>query len=60
MLGNADTGIAGLVTDAGVRADLIEHTLVEDGIFASHALLQFPAPTNSHVHKGVKLHGVLL
>src|SRR6266850_3503374 len=60
MFRDADTGIAGLVAQPGVRTNLIEHTPIEDGIFAGHALLQFSPPANSHVHEGVKLHGILL
>src|SRR4030095_6657610 len=60
MFWDADTCIAGLVAQPCILSNLIEHTLVEDRIFAGHALLQFPAPANSHVHEGVKLHNILL
>src|SRR4030095_1268604 len=60
MFWDADASIACLVAQARVCPDLIEHAPVEDRIFAGHALLQFPAPANGHVHEGVKLHGVLL
>src|SRR5262249_31679960 len=60
MFRDADTGIAGLVAQPGIRTNLIEHTLVEDGILAGHALLQLLAPANSDVHEGVKLHSILL
>src|SRR5262245_66021337 len=60
MFRDADASIAGLVAQPGVGTNLIEHALIEDGIFPGHALLQFPAPANSHVHEGVKLHGILL
>src|SRR5262244_1975823 len=57
---DADASIAGLVAQPCILSNLIEHTLVEDGIFASHALLQFSAPANSDVHEGVKFHSILL
>ena len=60
MFWDADASIACLVAQARVCTNFIEHALVEDRIFASHALLQFPTPANGHVHEGVKLHGVLL
>src|SRR5262249_51420823 len=60
VLWNADPGIAGLVTYTCVLANLIQHALIENGVLASHALLQFTAPANCHIHEGVKFHGVLL
>jgi len=39
MFRDADASVAGLVAQPGVRTNLIKHTLVQDRIFAGHALL---------------------
>jgi len=50
MLGDADARPAGRVARARVLGDLVQHALVEHGIFAGHAALQLAAAPDRHVH----------